>query len=308
MVPAHPTETADEDRVAIVIGGSRGAGRAVARSLGDRGYAVVIGYLHDPGHAEAGVDEILARGGAAVSIRADVTDELDVERLFGETIAAFGRVDVVVHAAPVALSEILAFLIAHPGVDQGVPLARGATERARLPVQAELEEVGMSTTDVNSTTSAPTPGVQRGEMRLEVVVLPVSDVDRARDFYVGLGWRLDADFTTPEGLRVVQVTPPGSQASVNFGTKVSASSPGSVQGLILSVYDLDETRAELIARGAEVSEVFHDEGGVFIHGGTEGRVAGPDPEGRSYGSWASFSDPDGNGWLLQEIKTRLPGR
>ena len=98
------------------------------------------------------------------------------------------------------------------------------------------------------------------------------------------------------------------QASVNFGIKVGSAEPGSVQGLILSVYDLDETRAELIARGAEVSEVFHDQGGVFVHAGTEGRLAGPDPEGRSYSSWASFTDPDGNGWLLQEIKTRLPGR
>jgi catechol 2,3-dioxygenase-like lactoylglutathione lyase family enzyme len=208
----------------------------------------------------------------------------------------------------VAAFEVLAFLSAHPGVDQGLPLARGAVESATLSLQTELREVDVSTTDSSSTTSAPTPGVQRGEMRLEVVILPVSDVDRAKDFYVGLGWRLDADFTTPEGLRVVQVTPPGSQASVNFGTKVSSSEPGSVQSLILSVYDLDETRTELIARGAEVSEVFHDEGGVFLHAGTGGRVAGPDPEGRSYGSWASFSDPDGNGWLLQEIKSRLPGR
>jgi catechol 2,3-dioxygenase-like lactoylglutathione lyase family enzyme len=175
-------------------------------------------------------------------------------------------------------------------------------------MQTEPREVDMSNTDVNSTTSAPTPGVQLGEMRLEVVILPVSDVDRAKDFYVGLGWRLDADFTTPAGLRVVQVTPPGSQTSVNFGTDVSSAEPGSVQGLILSVYDIDETRAEHIARGAQVSEVFHDQGGVFLHAGTEVRVAGPDPEGRSYSSWASFSDPDGNGWLLQEIKTRLPGR
>jgi catechol 2,3-dioxygenase-like lactoylglutathione lyase family enzyme len=155
----------------------------------------------------------------------------------------------------VAAFEVLAFLSAHPGVDQGLPLARGAVESATLSLQTELREVDVSTTDSSSTTSAPTPGVQRGEMRLEVVILPVSDVDRAKDFYVGLGWRLDADFTTPEGLRVVQVTPPGSQASVNFGTKVSSSEPGSVQSLILSVYHLDETRTELIARGAEVSEM-----------------------------------------------------
>jgi len=166
----------------------------------------------------------------------------------------------------------------------------------------------MSTSDVSSTTSAPTPGVQRGERRLEVVVLPVSDVDRAKGFYQRLGWRLDADFTAADGLRIVQVTPPGSQVSVSFGKKVSSAEPGSVQGLVLSVYDIEESRAELIAHGAEVCDVFHDQGGSFLHVGTEGRVPGRDPEGRSYGSWASFSDPDGNGWLLQEIKTRLPGR
>ena len=166
----------------------------------------------------------------------------------------------------------------------------------------------MSATDVNDEPSGTTPAAKPGEMKLEVVVLPVSDVDRAKAFYEGLGWRLDADLTIDDGLRVVQVTPPGSNTSVIFGDKITAAAPGSTQDLMLSVCDVDEARAELLGRGADVSEVFHDEGGVFHHAGTDGRAAGPDPEGRSYSSWASFSDPDGNGWLLQEIKTRLPGR
>ena len=167
----------------------------------------------------------------------------------------------------------------------------------------------MSTTDAGSEPSTGTPGVKPGDARLEVVVLPVSDVDRAKRFYQDLGWRLDADLTpTSEDFRVVQLTPPGSLASIIFGSGITSAAPGSVEGMILSVYDLDATRAELIGRGVEVSEVWHDEGGVFHHAGTRGRVPGPDPEGRSYSSWASFSDPDGNGWLLQEIKTRIPGR
>jgi len=166
----------------------------------------------------------------------------------------------------------------------------------------------MNATDAASPPSTPSPGVQPGELRLEVVVLPVSDVDRAKRFYQDLGWRLDADLARGDDFRVVQLTPPGSQASIIFGTGITAAAPGSVEGLLLSVYDLDATRAELIGRGADVSDAFHDEGGVFHHAGTQGRVPGPDPAGRSYSTWASFSDPDGNGWLLQEIKTRLPGR
>jgi catechol 2,3-dioxygenase-like lactoylglutathione lyase family enzyme len=166
----------------------------------------------------------------------------------------------------------------------------------------------MGTIDVGGEPSTGTPGLKSGDARLEVVVLPVSDVDRAKRFYQELGWRLDADFSATEDFRVVQVTPPGSQASIIFGAGLTSAAPGSVERLVLSVYDLDAARAELIGHGAEVSEVFHDEGGVFLHAGTRGRASGPDPEGRSYASWASFSDPDGNGWLLQEIKTRLPGR
>ena len=146
------------------------------------------------------------------------------------------------------------------------------------------------------------------DMRLEVVVLPVSDVDRARDFYQALGWRLDADFPVDEGFRVVQMTPPGSACSIIFGTEVTSAAPGSAQGLQLVVPDIDAARAELAARGAGVSEVFHDATGVFHHAGTQARVPGPAEERKTYGSWASFSDPDGNSWFVQEITTRLPGR
>jgi catechol 2,3-dioxygenase-like lactoylglutathione lyase family enzyme len=146
------------------------------------------------------------------------------------------------------------------------------------------------------------------DMKLEVVVIPVSDVDRAKNFYKGLGWRLDADFATDEQFRVVQVTPPGSPTSVIFGTHVTDQEPGSAQGLQLVVSDIEAAHAELVQLGAEPSEVFHDAGGVFHHGGTDARVPGPDPERRSYGSFLSFEDPDGNGWILQEVTTRLPGR
>jgi catechol 2,3-dioxygenase-like lactoylglutathione lyase family enzyme len=150
--------------------------------------------------------------------------------------------------------------------------------------------------------------VNSQNMKLEVVVIPVVDVDRSKDFYKTLGWRLDADFVTSEDFRVVQLTPPGSEASIIFGKGVSSATPGSVQGLYLVVYDIEAARAELVDRGIEVSEVFHDIGGIFPHAGTEGRVPGPDPERRDYASYASFSDPDGNGWVLQEIKVRKPGR
>ena len=146
------------------------------------------------------------------------------------------------------------------------------------------------------------------DMKLEVVVLAVSDVDRAKSFYAKLGWREDADFATGDDFRVVQFTPPGSECSIIFGTGVTSAAPGSSEGLQLTVYDIDAARDALIGRGIEVSEVFHDAGGVFHHAGTEGRVTGPAPEHADYGSFASFSDPDGNGWLLQEVKVRLPGR
>ena len=166
----------------------------------------------------------------------------------------------------------------------------------------------MSSVDVSSDRANGSPPVKPGEMRLEVVVLPVSDVDRAKAFYMSLGWRLDADFPVDDGYRVVQLTPPGSGCSIIFGEGVTDVPPGSCQGLQLAVYDIDATCADLRARGVEVGEPFHDETGVFHHAGTEGRVSGPAPEHADYGSFAAFSDPDGNGWLLQEIRTRLPGR
>ena len=146
------------------------------------------------------------------------------------------------------------------------------------------------------------------DMRLEIVVLPVSDVDRAKEFYLGLGWRLDADFVVDDDFRVVQLTPPGSPCSIIFGAGVTDAAPGSAGGLYLVVDDIEAARAELVGNGAQVTEIFHDADGVFHHAGTTARVPGPDPERRSYCSFASFSDPDGNGWMLQEVTTRLPGR
>ena len=139
------------------------------------------------------------------------------------------------------------------------------------------------------------------DMKLEVVVLPVSDVDRAKRFYEQLGFRLDADFDLGGGSRVVQLTPPGSACSIHIGAGITSAAPGSVQNLYLVVYDIEAARAELIDRGADVSELFH-------RAGTGGWAPGPDPDRRDYRSFATFSDPDGNGWLLQEIKQRLPGR
>jgi catechol 2,3-dioxygenase-like lactoylglutathione lyase family enzyme len=163
--------------------------------------------------------------------------------------------------------------------------------------------------------NAPTSdaSVARVDMKFELVVIPVSDVDRAKDFYGRLGWRLDADFAHGDDFRVIQFTPPGSGCSVIFGKNVAAAAPGSAQGLYLIVSDVEAARDELLGRGVEISEVFHDAGGVYA-GMDEPylfgqiRVSGPDPDHRSYRSFASFSDPDGNGWLLQEVTTRLPGR
>jgi catechol 2,3-dioxygenase-like lactoylglutathione lyase family enzyme len=140
---------------------------------------------------------------------------------------------------------------------------------------------------------------QPGEVRLEVVTVPVSDVDRAKAFYEKLGWRLDIDFEPAEGVRIVQFTPPGSGCSISFGKNVTPAEPGSFQGSELAVQDIDATREDLIGRGIEVSDLYHVDGGP---------KPGPDPERRSYQTFASFSDPDGNKWQLQEIKERLPGR
>ena len=171
----------------------------------------------------------------------------------------------------------------------------------------------MSTTEVSSDNATDKAVAAKLDMKFEIVVIPVSDMDRAKEFYGRLGWRLDADYDNGKDFRVIQFTPPGSGCSVIFGKNVTAAAPGSAQGLYLIVSDIEAARKELLGRGIEISEVFHDAGGVYA--GTDEpylfgrlRVSGLDPEHRSYRSFASFHDPDGNGWLFQEVTTRLPGR
>ncbi|MBX9825957.1 MAG: VOC family protein [Xanthobacteraceae bacterium] len=171
----------------------------------------------------------------------------------------------------------------------------------------------MSTIEMRSEAAVASQNARKLDMKLEVVVIPVSDVDRAKQFYSKLGWRLDAEFTSGDDFRVIQFTPPGSGASVIFGKNVTPAAPGSAKGLYLVVSDIEAARKELLARGIAVSAVFHHEG--VAHTGPDEpylfgsrRVSGPDPERRTYQSYASFSDPDGNGWLLQEVTARLPGR
>jgi catechol 2,3-dioxygenase-like lactoylglutathione lyase family enzyme len=164
--------------------------------------------------------------------------------------------------------------------------------------------MGTTTTHV-STERAPSAATI--DTKLEVVVIPVADVDRAKRFYEGLGWRLDADFSNGNDWRLVQMTPPGSACSVMFGKGFTSAVPGSVQGTFLVVDNLESERADLTKRGVNVSEVFHFAGDRLALG-TKGRESGRDPQGRSYLSFASFSDPDGNSWLLQEVTSRLPGR
>ncbi len=147
--------------------------------------------------------------------------------------------------------------------------------------------------------------------RLEVIVIPVADVDRAKDFYVGLGWRFDGEIARDDGYRLVQLTPPGSNCSIIFGNGVTSAQPGSLDGLLLVVDDIDVARNDLLAHGVEVSEVFHESGDGLVggfHVGNEQRESGPDPERRSYATYASFNDSEGNRYLLQEITERLPGR
>ncbi len=164
----------------------------------------------------------------------------------------------------------------------------------------------MSSAEVSSDGGSGTPA-QTSDLKLEVVVLPVSDAEAAKAFYGGLGWRLDADIASGDDFRVIQYTPPGSGCSVQFGTNLTAAAPGSAQGLYLVVSDIAAARDELAALGVDVSDVFHEGApGARFH--DPGRVAGPSPDRDTYGSFATFSDPDGNGWLLQEITTRLPGR
>ncbi len=171
----------------------------------------------------------------------------------------------------------------------------------------------MTTIEIKRQADAKSEGPRRVDLKLEVVVIPVSDVDRAKAFYASLGWRLDADFASGDGWRVIQFTPPGSACSVIFGKNVTPAAPGSAQGLYLIVSDLEAARQDFIARGVKISEPFHGAGDV--HAGTDepylfgrARVSGADPQRGSYSSFASFSDPDGNGWLFQEITARLPGR
>jgi len=151
--------------------------------------------------------------------------------------------------------------------------------------------------------------ITRAEMKLEVVVIPVADADRSKAFYAGLGWRLDADFPFDNGFRVIQFTPPGSGASIQFGSKITDAAPGSARGLFLIVSDIQAARDELAGLGLKVSEVFHSgaPGAQFARDGAD-RVRGPEPEHASYRSFATFADPDGNAWLLQEVTERLPGR
>jgi predicted enzyme related to lactoylglutathione lyase len=171
-------------------------------------------------------------------------------------------------------------------------------------------EAEMSAMEVRGDDGGGMASVNSIDMKLEVVVIPVSKVDRAKEFYGRLGWRLDADFPFENGFRVVQFTPPGSGGSIQFGTNITSAAPGSARGLYLIVSDIEAARDDLVAHGAAVSEVFHagSPGAQFNPQRTNGRVSGPAPDHKSYGSFATFSDPDGNGWLLQEVTIRLPGR
>ena len=167
----------------------------------------------------------------------------------------------------------------------------------------------MATSSVSHNEPAGRVSAANVDMKFEVIVIPVADVNRSKAFYTKLGWRLDADFAFDNGFRVVQFTPPGSGCSVQFGTKITTAEPGSAQGLYLIVSHVEAARQELVARGVEVSEVFRtSKPGAQFRPESKGRISGPDPGHRSYFSFATFSDPDGNTWLFQEITTRLPGR
>lgn len=167
--------------------------------------------------------------------------------------------------------------------------------------------MAMSATKSHIDFSVHNCGASKADMRFEVVVIPVSDVDRAKRFYAAPRWRLDIDFAASQQYRVVQFTPPDSACSIIFGNRIPAATPGSVQGHYLIVSDIETARAEMIDHGVMTSEPFYDTGGIFHHLNGEDVVAGPHPQRRSYGTYASFSDPDGNGWFLQEVAARLPG-
>jgi len=213
-------------------------------------------------------------------------------------------------AAGAALSASLAAIVlATSGLAQSAREIRGPSPYLAIQNEPAPKHQGERT----MTTASETPKARTVDMKFEIVVVPVSDVDRAKGFYGGLGWRLDADFAAGDDFRVIQFTPPGSGCSVIFGKNVTAAAPGSAQGLYLIVSDIKAARDELLGRGVEISEVFHGAGDVYV--GTDEpylfgrvRVSGPDPDHRSYRSFASFKDPDGNGWLFQEVTARLPGR
>jgi len=213
-------------------------------------------------------------------------------------------------AAGAALSASLAAtVLATSALAQSAREIRGPSPYLAIQNEPAPKHQGERT----MTTASETPKARTVDMKFEIVVVPVSDVDRAKGFYGGLGWRLDADFAAGDDFRVIQFTPPGSGCSVIFGKNVTAAAPGSAQGLYLIVSDIKAARDELLGRGVEISEVFHGAGDVYV--GTDEpylfgrvRVSGPDPDHRSYRSFASFKDPDGNGWLFQEVTARLPGR
>lgn len=168
----------------------------------------------------------------------------------------------------------------------------------------------MSTKEMTDFGSAGNESASIVDMKLEVVIIPVSDVDRSKEFYIRLGWRLDADFQFDNGFRIVQLTPPGSTCSVQFGIRLTTAAPGSVRDFYLVVSDISAARAEIVSRGVDVTDVFHAEtpGAQFQSAATDARIAGPAPDHASYRSFATFSDPDDNRWLLQEVTNRLPGR
>ena len=166
----------------------------------------------------------------------------------------------------------------------------------------------MSTAQMTVEAAATSSRAGTVDMKLEVVVIPVTDVDRAKRFYGDLGWRLDIDYKAGDHFRVIQFTPPGSGCSIIFGKNITTAAPGSAQGLHLIVSDIEAAREQLLHRGIEVGEPFHDAGGVFHHAGADGYLSGPNPQRKSYASYASFIDADGNGWLFQEVTARLTGQ
>jgi catechol 2,3-dioxygenase-like lactoylglutathione lyase family enzyme len=194
----------------------------------------------------------------------------------------------------------------HPGSNRlcfhGAPEAVNAES-----IIITSEEPDMSNADIQGEPAVETLGAGAVDMKLEVVVIPVSDVDRAKRFYGDLGWRLDIDYAAGDEFRVIQFTPPGSGCSIIFGKNVTAAAPGSVRGLHLIVSDVEAARDELIRRGVAIGALFHDAGGVFHHAGGKCLVSGPNPQRQSFASYAAFSDPDGNGWVFQEVTAHLSG-